>query len=112
MYAAVVARRTDLQQPSGPHKSQAKGSDHTEPAASSEVATRRMCLGDMSGPLCGMPYGTTLSTQVATNSAAPTGEQQNKTPNYVSRVMDMQSFLSWIWALCQSGLSAQMKGRS
>jgi len=33
-YAAVVAGRADPQQPSGPRKSSAKGSDHTEPAAS------------------------------------------------------------------------------
>ena len=44
VYATVVARCTGPQQPHGPHKSSAKGSDHTEPAASSEVATRHMSL--------------------------------------------------------------------
>jgi hypothetical protein len=33
-YGAVVAGRADPQQPSGPHKSSAKGSDHTESTAS------------------------------------------------------------------------------
>jgi len=42
----------------------------------------------MSGLLRGMPDGTTLSTQVATNSATPAGKWQNKTPIYVSGVMD------------------------
>jgi hypothetical protein len=58
-HAEVVAGCTGTQQPSGPHKPSAKGSDHTELAASSEVATGRMSVGDMSGPLCGMPDGTT-----------------------------------------------------
>jgi hypothetical protein len=62
-YSSVVAGTTGLQQTSGPHKSKAKGSNPTEPAASSEAATRRMSLVDMSGPLCGMTDGTTSSTQ-------------------------------------------------
>lgn len=79
-YATVVAGVAGLQQPSGPHKSPTKGSDSTESATSSEGATRRMSLVDMSGPLCGVPDGTTICAQVATNSAAPTAEGQNKTP--------------------------------
>jgi len=106
-YAAVEAGRAGRQQPSGPRKSPAKGSDHYEPAASSEVATRRMSLEDMSGSLCGMPVGTTVSAEVATNSAATAGERQNKTPIYVSGVTDTRGFLSWIRASCQSGLPAQ-----
>jgi hypothetical protein len=47
VHAAVVAWHADPQ-PSGQHKSPAKGSDHTEPTASSEVDTRHKCLGDMS----------------------------------------------------------------
>ena len=58
-YATVVAGVASPQQPSGPHKSTAKGTVPTEPAASSEAAARRMSLGDMSDPLCGMPDGTT-----------------------------------------------------
>jgi len=46
-YAAVVAGRTGPQQPHGPRKSPAKGSDHTVPAASSEVATRHMSLASV-----------------------------------------------------------------
>ena len=50
-YAMVVAGVASLQQPSGPHKSPAKGSVRTEPAASSEAAATRMSLGHMSGLL-------------------------------------------------------------
>jgi hypothetical protein len=50
-FAEVVTGRAGLQQPSGPQNSPAKGSDHAEPTASSEVAIGRMSLGDMSG-LC------------------------------------------------------------
>jgi len=50
-YAAVVFGHAGPLQSNGPHKSKAKGSDHSEPAASSEAATRRMSLGDMFGPL-------------------------------------------------------------
>jgi hypothetical protein len=57
-----------------------------------------------------MPDGTISNAQVATNNVAPAGERQNKTPIYVSGVRDMCDFLSWIWASCQSGLSAQIKG--
>ena len=99
-YAAVVAGHAALQHPSRLHKPPAKGSDHTEPTAPSKVATWRISVGDMSGPLCGMSEGTTLSTQVATNNAAPAGERQNKTPIHVSGVMDMRGFLSWIQASC------------
>ena len=55
---ALVAGRAGPQRPYGQHKPQAKGSEHTEPAASSEAVPRRMTLGDMFGPLCGMPDGT------------------------------------------------------
>ena len=88
----------------------AKGSDHSEPAASSEAATRRMSLGDMSGPLCGIPDDTISSAQVATNSVAPAVEWKNKTPIYFSGFTDTRGFLSWIQASCHSGPSAQIKG--
>ena len=55
VYAAVVAGRAVPQQPSGPHKPPAKGSDHSKPLASSETTTRRVSLADMSGPLCVCP---------------------------------------------------------
>jgi hypothetical protein len=64
-YAVVVAWRANPQQPSGPHK---------------PPATRRISLGDMSGPLCDMPHSTTLSVQEATSSVAPAGKRRNKTP--------------------------------
>jgi len=88
---------------------QAKVSVSTETAASSEAAPRRMSLGDMSGPLCGMPQGTTSSDQVD-NAAAPATKRQNRTPIYVTGVTDTRSFLSWLRALCPSGLFAQIKG--
>jgi len=72
-FDAVVTGRAGLQQASGPQDSPANGSDHTEPAASSEVAIGRMSLADMSGPLCGMP-DTSSSPHVAINSVAPAGE--------------------------------------
>jgi hypothetical protein len=105
-----VAGRAGPQQSSRPHKSQAKGSDHTELAASSEVATRRKYLGIMSGPLCGMPDGTTLSAQVAINSAAPADKQLNKPPIDASGFTDKRGFLSWVRAPGQSGLLVQIKG--
>jgi hypothetical protein len=109
-YATVVAGVASLQKPSGPHKSTAHGLVPAEPTASPETAFRLMSLGDMSRPLCGMPDGATTNAQVATSSVAPTGEQQNKTPIYVTGMTDTRGFLTWLWASCQSGLSAQMKG--
>jgi hypothetical protein len=79
-YATVVARVASLQKPSGPHKSTANGSVPAKLAASPETAIRRMSLGDMSGPLCGMPVGPTTNAQVATSSAASIGER-SKTPS-------------------------------
>ena len=77
--AAVVAGCAGLQQTRRPQNTIVKRLDHTERAASSEVASRLMSLGDMFGPLRGMPDSTIPSAQVAINSAAPTGEWQNKT---------------------------------
>ena len=89
----MVAGVASLQKPSGPHKSTANGSVSAEPAASPEAAIRRMSLGDVPGPLCGMPDGATTHAQVATSSAAPIGERQNKTPIYVTGVTDTRGFL-------------------
>jgi hypothetical protein len=84
-YATVVAGVASLQKPSGPHKSTANG---TAPAASTEAAIRRMSIGDVSGPLCGMSDGATTNAQVAISSPAPIGERQNKTSIYVTGVTD------------------------
>ena len=46
-YAAVVAKRAGPLQPIGPYKPPAQDSDHFEPTASCEAATRRMSLGDV-----------------------------------------------------------------
>jgi hypothetical protein len=70
-YAAVVAGYANPQQSSGPPKPSAKGSDASEPAVSSEAASRRMST-DMSGPLDGMPPGTTLTDKVASAGEHPT----------------------------------------
>jgi len=64
-YATVVAEATNLQLQSGTHTSVAKDS------VSSEAAPRRMSLVDVSGPLCGMPDGTTSYAQVGPNTDAP-----------------------------------------
>jgi hypothetical protein len=111
VYAAVVAGHAVLHQPTGPHNALAKGLDYSEPTDSSEAATRHMSPEDMLGPLCGMSDGTTSNPQLATNSFAPAGGRQNKTPIFVSGVKDTHGFLTWIWASCQSGLSAQNKGK-
>ena len=79
-YDAAVAGRAGPQQPNGPHKPKAKGLDHCEPAASSEAVTRRMSLGDMLGPLFGMPDGN--FKRRSGHSVAPVGQRQNETPIY------------------------------
>jgi hypothetical protein len=109
VYAAVAAGVASTQEPSGPHKSAAKRADHSTPATSFEVDTRRMSLEDISGPLCCMPVGATTYAQVASNSADPASEG-HKTPIYVTVVTDTRGFLIWILASCPSGVSAQIKG--
>jgi hypothetical protein len=108
-YSAVVAGYASPQQPTGTHKPPAMGSDHSESAASSEATHRRMSLGDVSGPLCDMPNGTTSNAHVVTK-VVPAAERQNKPPIYVSGVEDTRDFLSRIRASCPSGLTAQIKG--
>jgi hypothetical protein len=58
-YGTVVARVASLHNPSGPQMSAANSTAPAEPAASTEVANRRMYLGDVSGPMCGMLNGAT-----------------------------------------------------
>jgi hypothetical protein len=88
--AAVVAGYANLQQSRGPSKPSAKRSDNSEPAVSSEATSRRMST-DMSGPLDGMPAGTTLTAKVA-----PAGERPNKTFIFVAGVSDTRGFLTWL----------------
>jgi hypothetical protein len=57
-----------------------------------------------------MPDGTTICAHLATKSAAPAAARQNKTYIYVSVVTDTRGFLTWLWASCQSEISAQIKG--
>jgi len=47
---------------------------------------------EMSGPLNGMPDGTTSNAQVA-NTCLPAGERSNKTPIFISGITDTRSFL-------------------
>jgi hypothetical protein len=106
-YAAVVVGHAGPQQPSGTHKPQAKGSGLPEPAVSSEAAHRRMSQGDMSGPLWGMPDGTTSSAHVV-NTAHP----QDSVPKgrfFIPGVNDTRAFLTWLRASCFRYLTAQLK---
>jgi hypothetical protein len=80
-YAAVLVGRVAPSQPRGPLKPTAMRLDLSEPAVSSETANRRMS-SDMSGPLSGMPVGTTRNAQV-TNTCLPAGERPNKTPIFI-----------------------------
>ena len=102
-YATVVAGIRSPQQKSGTLKSKAKGTVPTEPAASSEAATRRMSLTDMSGLLCGMPDCTTTYAQVAANRATPAVERQRR-PHLRHRshgnaqLLDMVAGLVPYWA--------------
>ena len=95
------------QQPSGPLKPTAKGSDPSEPAISREMAQRRMSL-DMSGPMSGMPVGTTVNAQVA-NASLPAWERINRTPIFISGVNDTRAFLAWLRGSCPSKLTVQLK---
>jgi hypothetical protein len=102
-YAAVVAGDSNPRQSSGQPKPIATGSDSSEPAASSEAATRCMSV-DMSKPLGSMPAGATDA------GAVPAGERPNKTPVFFTGVTDTRGFLAWLRTKCPSSLSAQMKG--
>jgi hypothetical protein len=106
-YAAVLAGPASPSQPSGSLKHTVIYSDKSEPAASSETANRRMS-SDMSGPLSDKPDGTTPYAQMA-NACLPAGERPNKTPIFISCVLDTRAFLAWLWASCPGGLTVQLK---
>jgi hypothetical protein len=62
----------------------------------------------MSGPLNDMPDRTTNRVQVA-NTCLTAGELLNKTPVFISGVLEARAFLSWLRASCPGGLTAQLK---
>jgi hypothetical protein len=99
----VVAGRAVPRQESDPLKSKATGSGTAEPAASSEADRRFMSLGDVSGPVNGMPAGATPDATEDPTTGVPAGERQNKAPIYVSGVTDTRGFLAWLREACQSG---------
>jgi len=107
-YAAVLAGPVAPSQLSGPLKPTAMDSDSSEPGVSMETTNRRM-FTDMSGPLSGMPDGTTSNAQDA-NACLPAGERPNKTPIFISGVRDKRSLLAWLRVSCPGGLMAQLKG--
>jgi hypothetical protein len=80
-YAAVFAGRAIPHQSSGPLKPTAKRLANADPALSQEAALRRKS-SDLSGPLSGMPAGTT-SIQTPVVYVVPAGEQRNKTPIFI-----------------------------
>ena len=79
--APVVAGLSGLRQPSWQHKLPVKVSGHSEATVLSEAVTRLVSLGDIFGPLCGIPGDTTLRAQVATNSFAPSEMDKIRTPS-------------------------------
>ena len=106
---SVILTHAWPQQLNGPSKPLARVSAHSEPAASSEAAIRRRSVEDMSGPLCGIPDGTTSKFKWLC-IVAPAGKGQNESAIYVSRFTDSRDFLSWLRALCPSGLKTLIKG--
>ena len=65
---------------------------------------------DISGPPSGTPAGTTLNAQVATTSTP--AERPNKTPIFISGVIDTRAFLAWLRASYPSNLTAQLNGEN
>jgi len=106
-YAAILAANAAPSQQSGTLKTTAMDSEPSESGVSMETSTRRM-PNDMSGPLSGMPDGTTFNAQVA-NACLPAGQRPNKTPIFISGVSDTRAFLAWLRAPCPCGLMAQLK---
>ena len=97
--------------PSGPLMPTANGSDSSDLAASFEAETRRMSLGDKSGPLSGMPVGATDSSPPPVHhNAVASGERRNQIPVCNTGVRDSRGFLIWLRSRCPTGISAQMKG--
>ena len=109
-YTAVAAATAVPQQPSGPLKPTAKGSDPSEPTISHKMAKRRMSL-DMSGRMSGMPGCTTTNAQVG-NASLPAGVCINRTPIFNSGFNDTRPFLAWLRESCPSQLSAQLKAEN
>jgi len=72
-----------------------------------ETSNRRMA-SEMSGPLSGMPDGTTSNAKVA-NACLPKGEHPNKGPIFISGFSDTRSFLAWLPAPCPGSLMVQLK---
>jgi hypothetical protein len=107
-YAAVLAASVAPSQPSGTLKPTAMDSDSSEPGVSMVTPNRRMS-SNVSGPLSGMPDGTTANAQVA-NACLPAGQRTNKTPIFISGVSNTRSFLAWLRASCPGGLKTQLKG--
>jgi len=105
---AVLAGPVTPSHPSGPLKPTAMDSKPSEPSVSMETTNRRMS-SDMSGPLSGMPDGTTSNAQVV-NACLQAEEHPNKTPIFISGVSDTHSFLASLWASCPGSLMAQLKG--
>jgi len=73
--------------------------------------SKRRISNDMSGPLSGMPDGTTPNAQV-NNACLPAAQSPNKTPIFISGVTDTRDFLVWFRASCPGGLMAQIKGEN
>ena len=46
-------------------------------------------------PLSGMPVGTTVDAHVA-NPCLPAGERPNKTPIFITDIVDTIAFLAWL----------------
>jgi len=82
-------------------------SESKESGVSMETSNRRMS-NDMSGPLSGMPDGTTPNGQV-TNACLTAGQRPNKTPIFISGFIDNRALLAWLRAFCPGGLMAQLK---
>jgi hypothetical protein len=78
---AVLAGTVVSSQPSGPLKPTAMRLDLSEPRIIFQTANRRMS-SDMSGPLGGIPVGTTPYAQV-TNTCLSAGERPDKTPIFI-----------------------------
>jgi len=108
-YAAVLAANAAPSQASGTIKPTAMDSEPSESGVSMETSNRRTS-NVMSGPLSGMPDGTTPNAQVA-NACLPVGQRPNKTPIFISGVTDTRAFLTWLRVSCPGGLTAQLKSK-
>jgi len=80
-YAAVLAVNAAPSQPSGTLRPSAMDSEPSESGVSMETSNRRMS-NDMSGPLSGMPDGTTPNSQ-ETNGCLPARRPHNKTTIFI-----------------------------